>query len=67
MRYSSLMAFALYIQTESSDEYMFAFDGEPKREEIIKRVKKEMGDEYNYISCYKYDSTYNAKFSIKMR
>lgn len=59
------MAFALYVKTESSDDYVFAFDGEPTTEEIIKQVKERMDEEFEYISSYEFDATYKIKFKMK--
>ena len=59
------MAFALYIKTESSDDYVFAFDGEPTQNEIIEQTKERMGDEFEFICSYDYDATYKIKFKLK--
>jgi hypothetical protein len=58
------MAFAIHIKTESGDDYVLAIDGEPKRDEIISSIKNKLGDEFDYISDYKYDSTYKIKFKL---
>lgn len=60
------MAFAIYIKTESSDDYVFAFDGTPKQSEIIKSLKEKLGDEYDFIAHYEYDATYKIKFKLKL-
>ena len=60
------MAAAIYIKTESGDSYVYAFDGQPTKEEIIKSLKEKMGEEYDYISNYEMDFTYEIKkFKIK--
>ena len=59
------MAFALYLKTESSDDYVFAFDGTPTQKDIIKHVKENMGEEFDYVCSYKFDATYKIKFKIK--
>lgn len=58
------MAFAIHIETESSDHYVYAFDGEPKAKEIIKSLKEKLGEEFDYISDYHFDATYAIKFKI---
>jgi len=60
------MAFAIHIRTESSDDYVFAFDGTPSKKEIIEALKEKLGDEYEYISDYNFDATYKIKFEIKL-
>ena len=60
------MAFAIYLKTESSDDYVFALDGEPTKKEIIKHVKNNMGDEFEYVCSYKYDATYEIDFKMKI-
>lgn len=59
------MAFAIHVQTESSDDSVFAFDGEPTQKEIIEKIKERMGDEFEFISSYEYDATYKIKFKMK--
>lgn len=61
------MAFAITVSTESSDHYIFAFDGQPTQKEIIEKLKEELGDEYNWICSYKHDATYKIKFKINLR
>jgi type IV secretory pathway VirD2 relaxase len=59
------MAFAIHIKTESSDDYIYAFDGQPNKKEIIERLKEELGEEFDYISDYHWDATYKIKFKLK--
>ena len=56
------MAFALYICSESGDDYVFAFDGEPTVAEITEKVWDRMGDEIGYIGTWEHDATYNIDF-----
>lgn len=58
------MAFALHVKTESGDDYVYAFDGEPSQKEIIEQVKENLGEEFEYISSYNFDSTYEIKFKL---
>ena len=58
------MAFAIHLKTESGDDYVFAFDGEPKQEVIISTIKKRLGDEFEYIIKYNVDETYKIDFKI---
>jgi hypothetical protein len=58
------MAFALHIETESSDDYMFVFDGEPSQKEIVEKIKEDLGEEFDYISDYHYKATYKIKFKL---
>ena len=44
---------------------MFAFDGTPTQKDIIKHVKENMGEEFDYVCSYKFDATYKIKFKIK--
>lgn len=59
------MAVAIYCKTESSDEYLYVFDGQPSHEEIISHVKEKMGDEYDYISSYRYEATFQPETRFK--
>lgn len=61
------MAFALYIKTESGDDYVFAFDGEPSDKEIIKGIQEKLGEEFDYICDYKSDSSYPRKKQFKLK
>ncbi len=58
------MAFAIYVKTESSDIYVYAFDGEPTNQEINARLLEELGEEYDYISETGYDASYEIKFKL---
>lgn len=58
------MAFAIHIITQSTDHYTFAFDGTPNKKEIIDSLKENLGDEFDYIDYYDYDSTYKIKFCL---
>lgn len=60
------MAFAISVKTESSDTYIFAFDGEPTQKDIIKRLKEELGEEFEYICDVYTDATYKIKFKMKL-
>jgi hypothetical protein len=59
------MAAAVYVKTESGDNYVFAFDGTPSPKEIIKQLKDRMDEEYDYICDCKYDATYDLKLKLK--
>jgi len=59
------MAFAIHIQTESSDHYVYAFDGQPTQIEILKHIKKMLGSEFKYIADYQFDATYEIDFKMK--
>jgi len=59
------MAFAINIETESGDSYLYAFDGKPTQKEIIKTVKEKLGEEFEYISSYRFDATYDIEFKMK--
>ena len=59
------MAFAITVSTESSDHYIYAFDGTPTQKEIIKHIKQNLGEEFEYICDYLYDATYDIKFKLK--
>ena len=61
------MAFAIHIQTESSDNYVYAFDGQPTQKEIIDSIKEKLGEEFEYISDYNWDATYKIKFKMTLR
>ena len=58
------MAFAISLKTESGDDYVFAFDGEPTTEEIVESVKEKMGDEFNYVYNWNHDATYDIDFKM---
>lgn len=60
------MAVAVFCKTESSDEYLYVFEGEPSHEEIISHIKEKLGDEYDYISSYKYQATFNPPTRFKL-
>lgn len=59
------MAFAITVSTESGDRYTYAFDGQPTTEEIIAKLEENLGEEFEYISDYDFDSTYDLKFKMK--
>ena len=58
------MAFAIWIKTESSDIYVYALDGNPTKKEIVSLLKERLGEEFEYIADYKFDATYNIKFTL---
>jgi hypothetical protein len=60
------MAFAIHIKTESGDDYVIAFDGKPKKKEIIKTIKERLDEEFDYISDYHVDSNYLIDFKLKL-
>jgi hypothetical protein len=43
---------------------VFAFDGEPTQKDIIERLKKKLGEEFDYISDYQTDANYDIDFRL---
>ena len=60
------MAFAIHLETESSDHYVYAFDGQPTSEEIVEKIKENLGDEFNYVSDWHHDATYPINFKMEI-
>lgn len=59
------MAFAIWLKTESSDNYVFALDGTPTNEEIVLHLKERLGAEYEYVCDYEFDATYKINFVLE--
>lgn len=58
------MAYGIHIITSSSDHYTIAFDNFPSLQEIINKLKEELGDEYFYIdNYYTSDNSYNKELN----
>lgn len=55
------MAVAVHITTESGDDYLYVFDGEPSHEEVNAKIKEQLGDEFNYVCRHLYESTFEPK------
>lgn len=58
------MAFAIWIKTESSDNYVYALDGKPSKEEILDYLTEQLGDELEYITDFDTDATYPISFNF---
>lgn len=58
------MAFAIWIKTESSDNYVYALDGQPSKIEILDFLEERLGDEIDYIADFETDATYPINFSF---
>jgi hypothetical protein len=58
------MAFAISVNTESNDTYVYAMDGTPSKEKINDMLRDRMGDEFSNICSYDYDSTYDIAFEL---
>lgn len=49
------MAYAIHIKTQSGDDYMFAFDGNPLQKDVCERIKDYMEEEVEYIDDWHED------------
>jgi hypothetical protein len=54
------MAFAIHLQTESSDDYLIAIDGEPTFPEVRALIEERMGEEMEYVNSFSVDATYDV-------
>lgn len=44
------MSIAVYVKTESCDEYLYCFEGDPSPDDLIDNLKNALGDEFAYVS-----------------
>ena len=63
------MAVEIYIETESSDSYLFVMEGQPNESEVELFIKDKMGDEFEYICYFKITANYplNVKLELPRR